>query len=64
MTRKITEARNRANKKWLNKNKGRQAKYTAKSQAKRYLRDYIETEEELQEIEELLEEAKKRIRKN
>ena len=47
---KTTPAQARARDKWNEKNKEIRKKYNAKSACKRYIRDFIENQEELEEV--------------
>ncbi|MDY3118528.1 MAG: hypothetical protein SOW18_03225 [Peptoniphilus sp.] len=61
MKKKTSEAQTRATEKWKEKNKEKQKKYVAKSGMRKYLAELIETKEEIEEVEGLLENARKRI---
>lgn len=64
MTKKKTsDAQLRANEKWKNKNKNKQKIYTARSRAKAYINDMIETQEEIDDLLDLLEKKSKEIKK-
>lgn len=64
MTKKKTsDAQLRANEKWKNKNRDKQRIYTARSRAKAYINDMIETQEEIDDLLELLEKKSKEIKK-
>ena len=58
---KTTPAQARARDKWNEKNKELRKKYTAKSACKRYIRDFIENQEELEEVESWIEEKRQKI---
>lgn len=49
----ISEARKRANKRWNDKNKGRQRVYRYRSYTRKFVRD-IATDDDLKELEELI----------
>lgn len=64
MTKKKTsDAQLRANEKWKNRNRDKQRIYTARSRAKAYINDMIETQEEIDDLLELLEKKSKEIKK-
>lgn len=64
MTKKKTsDAQLRANEKWKNRNRDKQRIYTARSRAKAYINDMIETQEEIDDLLELLEKKSKEINK-
>lgn len=64
MTKKKTsDAQLRANEKWKNRNRDKQRIYTARSRAKAYINDMIETQEEIDDLLDLLEKKSKEIKK-
>lgn len=64
MTKKKTsDAQLRANEKWKNRNRDKQRIYTARSRAKAYINDMIETQEEIDDLLELLEKKSEEINK-
>lgn len=63
-TKKTSDAQLRANEKWKIKNRDKQRIYTARSRAKAYINDMIETQEEIDDLLELLEKKSKEIKKN
>ena len=64
MTKKKTsDAQLRANEKWKSRNRDKQRIYTARSRAKAYINDMIETQEEIDDLLELLEKKSKEIQK-
>ena len=58
---KTTPAQARARDKWNEKNKEIRKKYNAKSSCKRYIRDFIENQEELEEVESWIEEKRQKF---
>lgn len=60
---KTSDAQLRANEKWKNRNRDKQRIYTARSRAKAYINDMIETQEEIDDLLELLEKKSKEIKK-
>lgn len=62
-TKKTSDAQLRANEKWKIKNRDKQRIYTARSRAKAYINDMIETQEEIDDLLELLEKKSKEINK-
>ena len=60
-TKKTSDAQLRANEKWKNRNRDKQKIYTARSRAKAYINDMIETQEEIDDLLELLEKKSKEI---
>lgn len=62
-TKKTSDAQLRANEKWKSRNRGKQRIYTARSRAKAYINDMIETQEEIDDLLELLEKKSKEINK-
>lgn len=64
MTKKKTsDAQLRANEKWKSRNRDKQRIYTARSRAKAYINDMIETQEEIDDLLDLLEKKSKEINK-
>lgn len=63
-TKKTSDAQLRANEKWKIKNRDKQRIYTARSRAKAYINNMIETQEEIDDLLELLEKKSKEINKN
>ena len=61
--RKTSDAQLRANEKWKNRNRDKQRIYTARSRAKAYINDMIETQEEIDDLLDLLEKKSKEINK-
>jgi hypothetical protein len=59
---KTSPAQARARDKWNKNNKEKRKKYTVKSSAKRYIRDFVKTAEEIEEVEKWLEEARKNLK--
>lgn len=57
---KLTEAKKRANKKWNEKNKERVRYLSYRSQAKSFIRRFA-TEEDLDELEKLIAEKRKKL---
>lgn len=62
-TKKTSDAQLRANEKWKNRNRDKQRIYTARSRAKAYINDMIETQEEIDDLLDLLEKKSKEIKK-
>ncbi|WP_322630578.1 hypothetical protein [Aedoeadaptatus coxii] len=62
-TKKTSDAQLRANEKWKIKNRDKQRIYTARSRAKAYINNMIETQEEIDDLLELLEKKSKEINK-
>lgn len=60
---KTSDAQLRANERWKNRNRDKQRIYTARSRAKAYINDMIETQEEIDDLLELLEKKSKEINK-
>lgn len=60
---KTSDAQLRANEKWKNRNRDKQRIYTARSRAKAYINDMIETQEEIDDLLELLEKKSIEIKK-
>lgn len=56
---KTSPAQARARDKWNEKNKEKRKKYNAKSTCKRYIRDLVESVEELEEVQAWIEEREK-----
>ena len=62
-TKKTSDAQLRANEKWKSRNRDKQRIYTARSRAKAYINNMIETQEEIDDLLELLEKKSKEINK-
>lgn len=60
---KTSDAQRRANEKWKSKNREKQKVYAARSRAKAYITDMIETQEEIDDLLDLLEKKSKEIEK-
>lgn len=58
----LSEARKRANKKWNDANKDKQRMYAARSQAKKFIREFAQ-EEDLQLLEEMIVERREVLHK-
>ena len=62
-TKKTSDDQLRANEKWKIKKRDKQRIYTARSRAKAYINNMIETQEEIDDLLELLEKKSKEINK-
>lgn len=60
---KTSDAQRRASRKWNEKNREKHKIYVARSKAKAYIRDMVETQEELDDLIELIEKKSKEIQK-